>query len=681
MKKLAKIATLLIAFALAGVTLPAQEVRRDTIRAARITADRQHRAGTRMVKSSDIRSLITPLGDGSAIKYIQTLPGVATGAEGSSALYVRGGNLGSNVITIDGVPLYGSGHILGFSTSYSPDIVLDTRFMVGGFSSEEGNLTSSHIKVNTRDGDFSRVSGGVSASPFILGGYVSTPLVKDKLSFLGAVRVSPVGLELQAIKGMTSALDNISDMRAAVGDAYGKLKWLITPRQSLSLSGFYSLDSYSYTYGSSSRDRMGWSNVVASLAHEVSFDSPWRLESGLSANRFANYQGMSKTLGDQDNDVALQSGLEEATLRSTAFWEGGSGWTFQGGLKGRYASFTPGSSARSNTLLLTAHAQIGKTKEGRYELMAAARMNYFSSGKGTYEGYKLNSFDPEFSLSGKVYLIKDLLSLEATYDRTVQYYHTLEGIPLGWSLDLLVPSDSGLAPETASQVYAGLFFTGKKHRLTVGAYLKKMDHLIFFKDATRLFSTAVAGWRDEIKTGSGQSRGVEFLYELDLDRLEGKVAYTLSKTDRTFPEINEGKSFPAKFDRRHIVNVRLEYTVFSSKKKALGVNTFFTYQSGHWATVPAGQFSGWIFPGEQEVVVDYHSGVHNWQAPAYIRWDIGAFFKYGLGTRHPGMLNVGIYNLLNRHNVYSIMYDPDSRSWKSLSLFPIMPTVSWSMEF
>jgi hypothetical protein len=43
--------------------------------------------------------------------------------------------------------------------------------------------------------------------------------------------------------------------------------------------------------------------------------------------------------------------------------------------------------------------------------------------------------------------------------------------------------------------------------------------------------------------------------------------------------------------------------------------------------------------------------------------------------------DIGIYNLLNRHNVYSIMYDPDSRSWKSLSLFPIMPTVSWSMKF
>ena len=650
--------------------LSAQEIaRRDTIKASRITAALRHVPGMRAVKSSDVRTLISPLGDGSAIKLIQTLPGVATGAEGSSAIYVRGGNIGGNVITLDGVPLYGSGHILGFSTSYSPDIVSETRFMVGGFSSEEGNLTSSHIKVSTRDGDYQRVTGGVSVSPFILGGSVSTPIVKNKLSFLGAVRLSPIGWELQAVKGMTSAMNAISDIRAYVGDAYGKFKWLISPRQSLSLSGFYSLDSYGYTYGSSSKDKMGWSNAIASLTHEISLDAPWRIESGLSANRFVNHQGMEKTLGEKDNSVALQGGLKELTAKSTAFWEGPSGWSFQGGLKARMASFTTGTQTPTTTLLLTAHAQIGKAKPGRYEVVAAGRVNYFAS------------FDPEVSLSGKVFFIKDLLGLEITFDRTVQYYHTLEGIPLGWSLDLLVPSDSRLAPEKAMQGYAGFFLSAKNHRFSAGAYLKKMENLIFFRDATRLFSSAVAGWRDEIKTGSGLSKGIELLYEMDLDRLDARVAYTLSKTDRTFPEINDGIPFPAKFDRTHILNARLDFIALRTPKTELGINTFFTYQSGHWATVPAGRFSGWLSPGGQEVVVDYHSGIHNWQTPPYIRWDIGAFFKYGIGSRRPGMLTLGIYNVLNRHNIYSILYDPQSRSWKGLSLFPIMPTVSWSMDF
>ena len=662
------------------ISLSAQEVRQDTIRASRITAIMRNHTGMTMVKASDVRVLVTPLGDGSAIKLIQTLPGVATGAEGSSAIYVRGGNLGSNVITIDGVPLYGSGHILGFTTSYSPDIASDTRFMVGGFSSEEGNLTSSHIKVSTRDGDFTKMSGGISASPFILGGYISAPIVKDKVSFLGVVRVSPVGMELRAVRGMTNAMDSISGIKASVGDAYGKIKWRISPRQSITLSGLYSLDSYGYTYASSSEDKMGWSNTIVSLIHDISFRSPWRVETGLSANKFMNYQEMTKTLGGKDNAVDLQSGLEEASFRSTAFWEGRSGWTLQTGLKARVASFTPGSSSQSNTLLLTAHAQIGKSKEGRYELAAAGRVNHFSSVRGTYKGYDLNSFNPEVSLSGKVFLTGNV-GLEMTLDKTVQYYHTLEGIPLGWSLDMIIPSDADFSPEEASQLYAGLFLSGKKHRLTTGAYIKKMDNLIFFKDATRLFSSAVAGWRDEIKIGTGNSKGIEVLYELDLEKVDARVAYTLSKTDRLFPDINDGEPFPAKFDRRHILNARLDYTLHKTKEKEFGVNTFFTYQSGHWATVSAGQFIGRLSPGEQELVINYHTRIHNWQTPPYIRWDIGAFLKYGSGSSHPGTLTVGVYNLLNRHNIYSLMYDPDSRSWKSLSLFPIMPTISWNMEF
>ena len=101
------------AFSLAFSALAvAQEIRRDTLDASRITAAQRDLTGTWVVRGTDIKGITTPLGDGSAIKFIQTLPGVSTGAEGSSAVFVRGGNLGSNLITLDGVPLYGSGHLL-----------------------------------------------------------------------------------------------------------------------------------------------------------------------------------------------------------------------------------------------------------------------------------------------------------------------------------------------------------------------------------------------------------------------------------------------------------------------------------------------------------------------------------------------------------------------------------------
>ena len=84
-----KLFIILATLALAEMTLPAQEVRRDTIRASRITATRQYRAGTRMVKSSDVRMLVTPLGDGSAIKLIPVFLSTVPATSWVSPLPIR----------------------------------------------------------------------------------------------------------------------------------------------------------------------------------------------------------------------------------------------------------------------------------------------------------------------------------------------------------------------------------------------------------------------------------------------------------------------------------------------------------------------------------------------------------------------------------------------------------------
>lgn len=133
---------------------------KDTLRGSVVVGERSgtREAGTRIVKVRDFKNMVAATGEADVIKYIQTLPGVSTGGEGSSAFYVRGGNLGSNLLTLDGVPLYGSSHLLGFTSVYSPDIISDAVFQVGGFTSEEGNLTASHIKLTSCEGDFHRAT-------------------------------------------------------------------------------------------------------------------------------------------------------------------------------------------------------------------------------------------------------------------------------------------------------------------------------------------------------------------------------------------------------------------------------------------------------------------------------------------------------------------------------------------
>ena len=106
------------------------------------------------INTADLRRTASPLGEADPIKFIQTLPGVATGMEGSSAYYVRGGNEGNNLTTLDGIPIYGTGHLLGLTTSYPSEIVSGQDFFAGGFPSDVGGYTSSLLQLTTSDGDF-----------------------------------------------------------------------------------------------------------------------------------------------------------------------------------------------------------------------------------------------------------------------------------------------------------------------------------------------------------------------------------------------------------------------------------------------------------------------------------------------------------------------------------------------
>ena len=120
--------------------------------------------------------------------------------------------------------------------------------------------------------------------------------------------------------------------------------------------------------------------------------------------------------------------------------------------------------------------------------------------------------NPEFNLMTN-YKIAEWMTFEATADWTTQYYHTLEGIPLGWSADLIIPTTSSCPPEHAQQFYAGVLSSLAQHRFTLGAYHKSMSNLVYFPDADKLFSSTIAGWESNVKMGSGTSQGVEILYE------------------------------------------------------------------------------------------------------------------------------------------------------------------------
>lgn len=690
---------ILFLLCLAVISANAQNVRemRDTIRSSRIVSDRivERDAGTRIIALPELRSMVAATGEADIIKYVQTLPGVSTGAEGSSAIYVRGGNIGSNLTTLDGVPLYGGSHLLGLSSAYPSDIVSDASFRVGGFHGDESNITASHIRLTTADGSFAKPTYTVSASTFVLGGTVSIPLVRNKVSLISSLRASPLGPEFRVIQSVVGgALDSLSRPQAIVYDGFAKVKWLVDADNNLSLSVFGSQDAYSYRYGGDSDESMGWSNFIANLRHEGHLGSGWSVEDGLAFNRFYGRQGLIRDMSGTLNNLAIISSLNELTVDVVFSRPIRSVCDIRLGVRERFAWFNPGTSSSfkgggpwtpldsprtdhiSHASITTFHTQFDLAASERLSLMISGKLNVHAADEAEDPSWKWR-VNPEAGVLAKLNLT-DWLAAEATADWTAQYYHTLEGIPLGWSVDLLVPTSTARPPEKAQQFYAGLFASFGEHRITVGAYDKRMKNLVYFADASQLFSPAIAGWSHNIKVGTGTSRGIEFLYEKDGERLDWRVAYTLSKTDRTFEEVNDGLTFPAKFDRRHILNTTASLIVSDNEKRSIALTGLFTLQSGHWETVAAGEYPAVTFFG-QEYSLDYFTSVNNYEMPTYIRLDLGCSFKFK--TRHPQELNVGIYNVLNRHNPFSIIYDDRSREWRQVSLIPIMPSFNWRMRF
>ena len=282
--------------------------------------------------------------------------------------------------------------------------------------------------------------------------------------------------------------------------------------------------------------------------------------------------------------------------------------------------------------------------------------------------------------------------LELSYDQLSQFHHIVEGLPIGWSLDLIIPADPLYKPEQARQYYAGGFWSSKQGLLAAGVYYKKMYHLTSYKNASNIFGVQNTNWMDEVVAGTGESYGLELRAEKKEKRWNMAASYTLSKTDRLFAGINQAKKFPFKFDRRHILNLTGQVLTRKRKNREQHLNGAFAFSSGHRITLPVALYQGieppywtkqigiYVPPKEQENALyrQLMSETNGYSLPYYLRADIGYSFRRS-GKRFTNEFTIGIFNVLNRHNPYLVFYDEDR--WKQLSIFPILPSIQWSLSF
>ena len=645
---------------------PAQEIR-DSLQAAIKIDSRRVMTGLGRLETGfeGMKNIISPLGEGDPIHWAQAMPGVITGADGSSAFYVRGGNLGNNLVSIDGVPVYGYSHILGLTTIIPHDAIDEVQLYSGGFEGADNNFTAAHLSIKTKEPS-KKWSKSVSLNNFITAASTQGA-INEKLSTFLSARISPLALEYRMASGMLSGkFGDLKDFSAGVGDVYGKVLYKSNGSY-IQASILVSMDRYGFNMADDSHETMGWNNLIGSLRYTHDRGST-KWNSILSANRYESFQQQDKLYRNTDDHLSLKSLMNEFTLSTDLSHNIGDNYNISEGIKAKFAQFAPGQVAsvtnRSNSALATIWAELDYSSPGKLTAHAAIRGNYFRNLTG-----KSGHFDPEFSLSAE-WTLSNAFSLRGTVDRMVQYYHTLEGFPVGWSLDMIVPSGKSVLPEGALQGSVSAAYQKGRHSISVGGFYKVQNNLVYYKYAQDLFDGALAAWEDHVDLGKGNSYGIELLYEYNAPEFYARVSYTLSKTIRKgFSFTNDGEPYHAKFDRRHVLNLNAQWKNFSAA---------LLLQSGHWENGVAQTYTMHV-PGASWTA-DYYNGMNNYHMPMVFRLDLGYDIAFATGKVNHN-LKVGVCNITNHFNPFMLYFDTDSESWKEIALLPIMPNLSWKIGF
>jgi hypothetical protein len=227
---------------------------------------------------------------------------------------------------------------------------------------------------------------------------------------------------------------------------------------------------------------------------------------------------------------------------------------------------------------------------------------------------------------------------------------------------------------------AGIFknFLDNSIEASVEGYYKDMRNQIEYREGY------VQGLRDPEKDfvfGRGWSYGSELFINKIRGRLTGWIGYSLSWTYRQFPDLNQGERYPAKFDRRHDLSVVASYDI--NKKWKLSGD--FVYASGNATTLPERFY---IING---VLTQEYSRINQYRMPAYHRMDLSATYtpKQPASRKYTYYWVFSIYNAYSRLNPYFIYFDQTGSPFngtlnveaRQVSLFPIIPSVTWNFKF
>lgn len=672
-----------------------------------ISAEQQERVSesTQMSQVSipveQVKQIPALLGEKDVLKVIQLMPGVQKGQEGSSGFYVRGGGPDQNLIILDDATVYNAFHLFGFFSLFNGDALKSIELTKGGFPARYGGRLSSVLEMQMRDGDKQKyhVETGIGLISSRI--TVDGPILKGKSSFLVSGRRTYIDL-------LTLPFQNSSEK---VGyyfyDFNAKLNYEIDPKNTLYLSGYFGRDEFYSRYKSNqavneySKAAISWGNATGTLR----WNHIWgdRLFSNTSLI-FTDYKlkiGFEETFGSQTYALTYSSGIRDFSLKHDFDFIPTPDHYIKFGAIATYHTFFPSAMvirSSDTTENETTSRKIEAWECGLYAEDDWSITNRLKANIGLRLSYftvqKKNYLRPEPRIALR-YMIDDNMSVKACWTMMNQYLHLLSNTGVGLPTDLWVPATKNVAPQRSWQAAAGIArdFPKQRFSLTVEGYYKHSQDIIGYKEGASFLvigdlneNGEPVSWEDNVTTGQAWSYGAEILLQKKAGKFTGWIGYTLSWTQMQFDSLNFGEKFYARYDRRHDISVVGIYKL----SEHITLSATWVYGTGNAITLPQAEYtvdSHNPGPGNNPPFWNYfisdYGKKNDFRMAPYHRLDFGIQFHKRL-KRSDQTFELSVYNVYNRKNpfFYYVGYDNQgNRKLRQVSLFPIIPSVSWNWKF
>ena len=504
----------------------------------------------------DVKALPNLFGEVDIIRAYQMTPGVQSGGEGKSELYVRGGSPDQNLILLDDVPLYYVAHFGGFLSVFNADAINDVKLIKGGFPARYGNRLSSVLDIRMKEGNMQKLS--VQGTVGLLSSRVSVegPIIKEKMSFILATRKNM----LPIFKLMGTGLSyNFYDVNA-------KLNYNLSSKDKLFLSFYKGDDHLSMSEKSqllTNSNTVKWGNTLVAFRWNHIFGN--KLFGNLTlSNTYYRYKNIFEYKIEADGsskslEQSLLTGINDIQVKMDYTYLLNSKLNFRFGANSVRHSFIPNDEHFSQkgtdipSLNENYSSKINAVENGVY-LENELRFNPFNANLGfRYSSYFIgetnySSFEPRILLN---YLLTNTFSLKYSFSKMNQYVHLLAYSGVGIPSDYWMPTNENVKPESSIQNTFGVSksLLNNKFELSIEAYHKTLNNLITFLPGESLMGN-LNSWENVIeKDGEGINYGIELFLQKKTGRTTGWLGVTIAKAERSFENINGGKSYSFKYDR------------------------------------------------------------------------------------------------------------------------------------